>query len=131
VKDKLSTKTESNRVTVFLLGALAIAGIAAAQTPNRVFRVPFHTVHGMILLDATVNGHPAALPVDIGANNSILSPNAAGVDAVQLRALQATHAGTGAEGDSATREVNLQLAERRWSQAVSPFSRTAQGSKRR
>ncbi len=62
---------------------LGIASITAAQT-HRTFRVPFHTVSGMILVDATVNGHPASLLLDTGANNSILSPQAAGLAAVQL-----------------------------------------------
>lgn len=67
----------------------------------------------MILLDATVAGKPASLLLlDTGANNTILSPQAVGLATVQLRALQATKAGTGAEGDYVTREVDLRLAER-------------------
>jgi predicted aspartyl protease len=90
---------------------LALASVTAAQ-PHRTFRIPFHTVSGMILLDATVNGHPASLLLDTGA---ILSPQAAGLAAVQLRVLQqATSAGTGAEGEYVAREVALQLGERRW-----------------
>lgn len=68
----------------------------------------------MVLLDATVNGHPAALLLDTGANNSIVNPQAAGVTAVVLRALQATRAGTGAEGEYTTREVDLRLADRQF-----------------
>ena len=66
----------------------------------------------MILLDATVNGKPAVLLLDTGANNSIVSPQAAGLTAAQLRSLQATQAGTGAEGDYI--EVDPRLAERHW-----------------
>jgi predicted aspartyl protease len=96
-----------------MLAVLVLAGVAKEQT-RRTFRVPFHTVNGMIFLDATVDGHHAALLLDTGANNSIVSPQAAGITAVQLRTLQATTAGTGAEGDYTIREVDLQLAERRW-----------------
>jgi len=85
-----------------------------AQDQHGTFRVPFHTANGLILLDATVNGHPASLLLDTSASNSIVSPQAAGLTAVQLRALQATRAGTGAEGDAIVREVDLRLAERHW-----------------
>lgn len=98
----------------FLLALLLLAGISQSQERPRTFRVPFHTVHEMILLDATVNGHFASLLLDTGANNSIVSPQAAGVTAVDLRALQATSAGTRAEGDYITLEVDLGLAERHW-----------------
>jgi len=79
--------------------------LATAAQTRRTFRIPFRTANGMILVDATVNGHPASLLLDTGA---ILSPQAAGLATVQLRALQATSAGTGAEGDYTTREVALQ-----------------------
>lgn len=93
---------------------LTLSSDASAQEQPRTFRAPFHTVCGMILLDGVVGGKPASLLLDTGANNTILSPNAAGLDAVQLRALQATRAGTGAEGDYTTREVDFRLAERHW-----------------
>lgn len=94
------------RVLLFVL--LSFVVVLSAQT--RSYRVPFHTVKGMILLDAIVGGKPASLLLDTGANNTILSPSTAGIDAVQLRALQATRAGAGAEGDYITREVDLRLA---------------------
>lgn len=82
---------------------LLFASVASAQEQPLTFRVHFHTVRGMTLLDATVAGKPAALLRDTCANNTIISPSAAGADGVQLRALQATRAGTGAEGDSIVR----------------------------
>lgn len=66
----------------------------------------------MIPLDATVNGKPTSLLLDTGANSSIISPKPAGLTAVQLRALQAAQAGTGAEGDAVIREIDLRRAGR-------------------
>jgi hypothetical protein len=97
-----------------ILVLLLFAVIASPQEQSRTFTVPFHSVRGMILLDGIANGHPVSLLFDTGANNTILSPQAAGLDAVQLRALQATNAGTGAEGDYIAREADLRLAERDW-----------------
>ena len=99
--------------TLCLLAAL-FAGVASAQQQPQTFRIPFHTVNGMILLDATVNGKPAALLLDTGANNTIISAQAAGLATVQFRSLQATKAGTGAEGDYITRDVDLRLSNRHW-----------------
>lgn len=59
----------------------------------QTFRIPFHTVNGMVLLDAVVDGKPASLLPDIGADNTIVSAQAVGVATVQLRSLQATKAG--------------------------------------
>ena len=81
----------TRRLALVVLLLAAVVGTSAAQD-HRVFRVPFRITNGMILVDATVNGHSAALLLDMGANNSIVSPQVAGVDAVELRALLATRA---------------------------------------
>lgn len=47
---------------------------SAAGASTRTFRVPFHTVNGMILLDATVNDNTAKLILDTGSNVTIVSP---------------------------------------------------------
>lgn len=56
-----------------LLFAVLVIGspLALAQEPSRVYRAPFHSTGGMILLDATVNGKPAALLLDTGAPLSV------------------------------------------------------------
>jgi Aspartyl protease len=97
-------------VSLLLLALFLFAGIASAQP--RTFRVPFHTVNGMILLDATVNGKPAVLLLGTGADSTIISAEAAGLAAVQLKVLLATKAGTGAEGDYVLREADLKLGNR-------------------
>jgi hypothetical protein len=67
---------------------LLLATPLYAQESPRTFRVPFHSVNGMILLDATVNDKPAVLLLDTGADNSIVSPDVAGIKA-KLDALKA------------------------------------------
>ena len=57
---------------------------------------------------------PATLLLDTGGNNTILSPSAAGVGGVQLRALKATRAGTGPKGGFIVREADLRLRNRHW-----------------
>ena len=104
-----------NLLFVVLLVLLAAPGYTGAQP---AVSIPFHTVNGMILLDATVNGKPAVLLLDTGANNSIVSQQAAGLATVQLRALQANQGSTGSSGDAVPRTIDLRLADRAW-----PFRR--------
>ncbi len=51
---------------VILLAPLAIA-------QSRSYVVPFHSVNGLILLDAKVNGVPAVLLFDTGASRTVVS----------------------------------------------------------
>jgi Aspartyl protease len=64
----------------------------------------------MILLDAEINHKPAVLLLDTGANNSIVSAQAAGMKA-KLEALRPTGT-TGAEGAYIKGNVDLGLASR-------------------
>jgi hypothetical protein len=59
-----------------------------------------------------VNDKPAALLLDTGADNSLISPEAAGLLA-KLDALRATMT-TGANGEYVKGRVDLCLAERHW-----------------
>jgi len=85
---------------------------APFQVHAQTFRVSFHGVNGMILLDAQVNNKAAVLLLDTGADNSLISPEAAGVSA-KLQALKATNT-TGANGEYVKGRVDLRLAERHW-----------------
>ncbi len=50
------------------MALLLFAGVASPQELHRTFAVPFHVTNGVILLDATVNGKPAVMLLDTGAN---------------------------------------------------------------
>ena len=95
------------RLPVVLLLAVSLS----AQ--ERRFRVPFHTVNGLILLDGQWNGKPAAFLLDTGANDSVVDDRAAGLDGLKLDALRSTGSAR-AEGACAVREVNLSLEHRSW-----------------
>src|SRR5882762_5308838 len=78
---------------------------------RRTFTVPFHSVHGMILLDGQLNGKPAVFLLDTGANNSIADMQSAGLGNLKLDKLRSTST-VGSEGDCALREVHLTLEHR-------------------
>ena len=67
----------------------------------------------MILLDATVNGKPATLLLDTGADFTLISPQASGLSTVRLRTLTANKT-TGANGEYVKARVDLRLADRHW-----------------
>ena len=52
--------------TLCLLIFFLLSPIARAQQ-TKTYTVPFHSVNGLILLDAKVNGKPAVLLLDTGA----------------------------------------------------------------
>jgi len=92
---------------------LAVAfSLFASAVHAQTFRVPFHNVNGMILLDATVNDKPAVLLLDTGADNSLISPEATGLS-VKLDALKATKT-TEANGEYVKGRVDLRLSNRHW-----------------
>ena len=92
---------------------LAVAFTLFASTVHaQTFRVPFHSVNGMILLDAQVNGKTAVLLLDTGADFTLISPEASGLSA-KLDALKATNT-TGASGEYVKGRIDLRLAERHW-----------------
>ena len=83
--------------------------IPQAHAQERTFRVPFHSVIGLILLEATVNGKPAVLLLDTGADNSIIAPQVADVSA-NLSPLKAGN-GAGASGDYTKAKVDLRFGQ--------------------
>lgn len=72
--------------------------------------VSFHTVHDVILLDATVNGRRAVLMLDTGANGSIIDAHTAGFDADKLSSVGAA----GARAACSPRLVRIKLEGYEW-----------------
>ena len=93
-----------------LLVVILVAVSLHAQ--ERTFRVPFHSVGGMILLEGMVNDKPAVLLLDTGADNSIIAPQLAGVSA-KLDPLKAGN-GAGASGDYTKAKIDLRIDKRHW-----------------
>lgn len=81
------------RILLFVL--LFSIGVSAQP---RSYRVPFHTVNGLILLDATVNGHPATFVLDTGSASTIVSPKAYGAIRLDGHSLELAEDGAGRLG---------------------------------
>jgi len=91
---------------------LAVLLLFAPKVHAQTFRVPFHSVNGMILLDAQVNGKPAVLLLDTGANFTLISLEASGVTG-KLDALSPNKT-TGATGEYVKGRVDLRMEKRHW-----------------
>ena len=52
-------KTVLNTIAFLLVAAVLFAATTLAQEPPRVFRVPFHTLDRLILVDVNVNAKPS------------------------------------------------------------------------
>ena len=90
---------------LFLLLAIPLC----AQEAPRNYRVPFRSVKGMILLDAAVNGKPAVLLLDTGANRTLISNRYGGP---KLKPSQRN--GAGITGESVRAIANLSLESHMW-----------------
>ena len=100
------------QVLLHVLCTFFLLTLPCSAQERRTFPVPFHTVGGLILLDGQANDKPAALPLDTGADNSLISSGAAGIPA-KLRPLSPTNAG-GSSGDYVKGRVDLRLDKRHW-----------------
>jgi hypothetical protein len=72
--------------------------------------LPFRSVHSLILVDARVNGHPATLLLDTGANNTIISVKMYGN--VQAPQLELASNGPGIVGNALRLRAELEIAGR-------------------
>jgi hypothetical protein len=84
-----------------LLFAVLLIGspLALAQETSRTFRVPFHSVNGLILLDVKMTGKPAAVLLDTGAQTTVISPKLANLKPKDSRAFATVFQGTRAHAD--------------------------------
>jgi gag-polyprotein putative aspartyl protease len=72
--------------------------------------LPFRSIHSLILVDAKVNGNPATLLLDTGANNTII--NAKMYGNVQAPGIEAVSKGPGIVGHALRLRVDLEIAGR-------------------
>ncbi len=89
----------------------------ATLAQERGYILPFHTVNGLILLDAKVNGKRAVLLLDTGAIHSIVDKQSAGLGNLALHELDSM-GGIGAAGNCSAREVHFTLGGRDRTQLV-------------
>jgi len=90
-----------------ILILLLLAARPGSAQPG-VVRVPFRSVNSLILVEAIVNGRPATLLLDTGANKTILNAKAYGI--AHLRARQPVHRGPGIVGNALRLRVDLEIA---------------------
>jgi hypothetical protein len=72
--------------------------------------LPFRSLHSLILVDAKVNGNPATLLLDTGANNTIISAEMYGN--VPAPRLELASKGPGIVGNALRLRVDLEIAGR-------------------
>lgn len=90
--------------------ALAISTLAAT------LELPFELDAGRdaILIRAEVNGKPALLLLDTGANRTVVRPELVGVSASELQAARFRSASPGLQAEFTFREATLRLGTREW-----------------
>jgi hypothetical protein len=98
--------------------AIAVLALVLLPLPGpaqpRVIRLAFRSVDSMILVVGGVNGKPATLLLDTGANNTIVSAKMYGAVQFQLSRAHHNPSGPGMIGDSLRAPVDFTLANHLW-----------------
>lgn len=94
---------------VALLAVLALLSPSSCAHDGAVF-LPFRSVHSLILLDAKINGNPATLLLDTGANKTIISAKLYGN--LQAPHMELTSKGPGIVGNALRLRADLEIAGR-------------------
>lgn len=94
------------------LGAVRIPYPNGSQP--RAVRIPFRTAQSMILVDGKVNGNPATLLLDTGADRTIISRKAYGSVQFRLQQLRRNSHGAGVSGGSIPLRADLVIADHMW-----------------
>jgi hypothetical protein len=97
---------------------LVLLFVLLLPLPNRAHSdlviVPFHTVQTFILVQAKVNGNPATLLLDTGANRTIVSTRIYGNTQVNLQRIHQNDRGPGLAGESLRLRADVVLANHMW-----------------
>ncbi len=70
------------RPALLFLVLFLLAGVASAQEQHHIFRIPFQTVNGLLLLDMKLNGKTAVMVLDTGSTETLFRTG--GVIAIEL-----------------------------------------------
>jgi predicted aspartyl protease len=108
------TSSPPRRGLRYFLLALVLLTPLPNRARSNVLRLPFRTVHSMILVQGRVNGSPVAFLLDTGATRTIVSASIYGKIPFRLRAIERTSHSAGMIGDSVIVPVDLELDNHRW-----------------
>lgn len=104
-------------LVIFLVLALAPSFDRAQPV---IIRLPFRTVHSMILVQGKVEGDSVTFLLDTGSIGTIVSTRIYHISRFQLRSIQKNAHGPGISGESVSANIDLELGSYRWtSQRVS------------
>jgi len=95
---------------------LAVSFSLFASTLHaQTFRVPYHSVNSMILLDARVNGKPAALMLDTGSAMTVLDVSALGLsEQYAFKRSEVNRGAPGIHGDIGISAADLNIGGSQW-----------------
>jgi predicted aspartyl protease len=93
--------------TIFVLAVL----VSSASAQSIGFREP--QLRRVMMVEAVVNGKPANLIVDTGADQTVVSPELAGLNQVDLMTATFSSRGAGLRADAIVREADLKLTSSR------------------
>jgi hypothetical protein len=98
----------------FLLLAIALA---VPATAGKELAVPFEINRGRvaILVRAELNGEPSVLILDTGASHTVVSPERAGLSAIDLAAARFSRQGPGMNAEAVWSRTTLRLGGKVWS----------------
>ena len=106
------------RITGKFSRSLVLVILLLVPLPNRarpqVATVPFSTAQAFILVQAKVNGNPAMLLLDTGANRTIVSIKIYGATQFNLRRMRENPSGPGHVGESLRLPADVALANHLW-----------------
>jgi hypothetical protein len=97
-------------LTLFLLLLIPLTNPAHSGT----VKIPFRTVQSLIVVEGKVNGNPAILLLDTGANRTIISARSYGNARFDLQRAPRRNGGAGFNGYSLRRLADVELAENVW-----------------
>ena len=104
----------SQSYTLILLLLLLLPLPNSAHSGSGSVRIPFRTVQSLIIVEGKVNGNPATLLVDTGANRTIVSSKIYGNFHFDLRPMPRRPTGPGLVGYSLRRSADVELGDRLW-----------------
>jgi Aspartyl protease len=97
--------------------ALVLSGLAVPATAGKDLSIPFEINRGReaILVRAELNGESSLLLLDTGASHTVVSPERAGLSAIDLARARFSQNGPGMAAEALWGRTTLRLGGKTWS----------------